>query len=280
MSRPPTWTPPACAEARALTTRRGRFAVLDARPAGTPQGTALLIPGFTGSKEDFIALLEPLTDAGYRVVCVDGRGQYETDGPDTEEAYAQSELAADILAQTEALGTPVHLLGHSFGGHLARAAVLLDRNPFLSLTLMSSGPAEVSLAQRQKLKLLRDALAVMTMEEVWEAMQAMESPEETPTGTPELRTRWLLTKPTQLLAAGRQLTSEPDRVVELAAVQPLPKHVVSGEHDDTWPVSSQGEMAQRLGARRTVVRGAQHSPNTDRPAETAEALADFWDGGY
>lgn len=280
MSRPPTFTPPPCAHARTLTTRRGRFAVLDARPTGVPQGTVLLLPGYTGSKEDFVALLEPLTESGYRAVAVDGRGQYETEGPDTQEAYNQGELAADVLAQAAALDTPVHLLGHSLGGQIARAAVLIDRGPFLSLTLMSSGPAQVSELQRQRLKMLGDALATMTMEQVWEAMRAMDPPEETPVDGSDLRRRWLRTNPVQLIATGRQLTTEPDRVDELAAVQPLPKHVVSGERDDTWPVTLFDSMATRLRARRTVVAGAQHSPNTDRPLETAAALTEFWDGGY
>ncbi|MFJ1745204.1 alpha/beta fold hydrolase [Streptomyces sp. NPDC088116] len=280
MSRPPTFTPPPCAHARTLTTRRGRFAVLDARPTGVPQGTVLLLPGFTGSKEDFIALLEPLTESGYRAVAVDGRGQYETEGPDAQEAYNQGELAADVLAQASALDTPVHLLGHSLGGQIARAAVLIERSPFLSLTLMSSGPAQVSELQRQRLKMLGDALATMTMEQVWDAMRAMDPPEETPVDGTDLRGRWLRTNPVQLIATGRQLVTEPDRVDELAAVQPLPKHVVSGERDDTWPVALFDSMAVRLRARRTVVAGAQHSPNTDRPLETAAALTEFWDGGY
>jgi pimeloyl-ACP methyl ester carboxylesterase len=36
-------------------------------------------------------------------------------------------------------------------------------------------------------------------------------------------------------------------------------------------------MAVRLKARRTVVPGAEHSPNTDQPEQTALALAKFWD---
>ncbi|MFE2034604.1 alpha/beta fold hydrolase [Streptomyces scopuliridis] len=277
MSRPPTFVPPSCARARTLATRRGPFAVLDARPAGEPRGTALMLPGFTGSKEDFIALLEPLTDAGYRVVCVDGRGQYETGGPDTEDGYAQSELAADVLAQTEAVGSPVHLLGHSLGGLIARAAVLLDPSPFVTLTLLSSGPARVSPVQRERAELLSGALKGMTMQQVWEIMRSMDPPEETAIDGEDLRRRWLLTRPAQLIATARQLSGEPDRVDELAAVQPLPKHVMSGERDDTWPVPQLDEMAVRLGARRTVIEGAQHSPNTDRPLETAAALRDFWD---
>ncbi|MER6439603.1 MULTISPECIES: alpha/beta hydrolase [unclassified Streptomyces] len=283
MSRPPSFVPPAGARAYRLGTARGEFAVIEA--GASVRGTALLLPGFTGSKEDFIALHEPLAARGYRTVAVDGRGQYESDGPEHDEsAYAQDELARDVLAQATALGTPVHLVGHSLGGQVSRAAVLLDPAPFASLTLMSSGPAQISVSQQQRVKLLRDALAVMDMGQVWDAIRAMEPPEETETGeldeglddSDDLRRRWLATSPAQLIATGRQLCTEPDRVAELAAV-PLPKHVLSGSHDDTWPVELLDEMAVRLDARRTVVRDAEHSPNTDQPLPTARALADFWD---
>ncbi|MFE7352825.1 alpha/beta fold hydrolase [Streptomyces sp. NPDC057543] len=279
MSRPHTFTPPPCAHARQLRTARGDFAVLDASPSTVSRGTALLLPGYTGSKEDFIALLEPLSAAGYRTVAVDGRGQYETDGTDRQETYAQGELARDVLAQAAALGAPddgtVHLVGHSLGGQIARAAVLLDAAPFRSLTLMSSGPAEVAEAQQLKVKVLSDALTALTMAEVWEAMRALDPPEDAATDGEALRRRWLRHRPAQLIATGRQLATEPDRVAELAAV-PLPVHVLSGERDDTWPVPLLDEMAQRLGARRTRIAGAEHSPNTDRPEETAAALVGFW----
>lgn len=291
MSRPPSFAPPPGARAHVLRTARGEFAVIESPPAeGTaPKGTALLLPGFTGSKEDFNPLHGAFAARGYRTVAVDGRGQYQSDGPEHDEsAYAQGELARDVLAQAAALDTgPVHLLGHSLGGQTARAAVLLDAAPFRSLTLMSSGPAEISPSQQQRVKLLRDALAVMTMAEVWAAIQTLEAPEETETGADakldsglddqeDLRRRWLANKPAQLIVTGRQLCEEPDRVDELAAVA-LPFHVVSGARDDTWPVPLLDEMARRLGARRTVVDGAEHSPNTDRPAETARAVGDFWD---
>ncbi|PZT76508.1 MULTISPECIES: alpha/beta fold hydrolase [unclassified Streptomyces] len=278
MSRPPTFTPPPCARSRALATPRGEFAVLDALPSGTPLGTALLVPGYTGSKEDFIALLEPLARAGYRAVAVDGRGQFESPGTDDPRAYTQEELARDVLAQAAALGgDPVHLVGHSLGGQIGRAAVLLDASPFRSLTLMSSGPAEVVEAQQIKLKILGDALATMTMDGVWAAMRAFDPPAEADTGGEDLRRRWLRHHPVQLVETGRQLATEPDRVAELAATG-LPVHVVSGERDDVWPVPVLDEMAVRLGAHRTRIEGAEHSPNTGRPVETAAALAAFWSG--
>ncbi|MGW0881139.1 alpha/beta fold hydrolase [Streptomyces sp. NPDC002671] len=296
MSRPATFVPPPGARAYSLRTARGEFAVVDAPVAAgvEPRGVALLLPGFTGSKEDFNPLHLPLAERGYRTLAIDGRGQYETDGPETDEsAYAQRELARDVLAQAEAVGQPVHLLGHSLGGQISRAAVLADHTPFLSLTLMSSGPAHISEPQQQRVQLLREALAVMSMAEVWDAIQAMEAAEETEPGRrdgrpdgsldgglddrDDLRRRWLGTKPAQLVATGRQLCAEPDRVTELAAL-PLPFHVLSGALDDTWPLALLDEMAARLTARRTVIEGAEHSPNTDRPLATAHAIADFWDG--
>ncbi|MFD4128696.1 alpha/beta fold hydrolase [Streptomyces globisporus] len=280
MSRPPTFAPPPCARARVLATERGDFAVLDAVPHTPARATALLLPGYTGSKEDFVALLEPLTGAGYRVVAVDGRGQFESKGTDRQESYSQGELARDVLAQAAALGEgpgELHLLGHSLGGQIARAAVLLDASPFRSLTLMSSGPAEVVAAQRDKVKMLSDALSVLSMDEVWQAMQAMDPPQDADTGDgADMRRRWLAHNPAQLIATGAQLAAEPDRVDELAAVG-LPVHVLSGERDDVWPVELFDAMARRLGARRTTIAGAEHSPNTARPQETAKALAAFWD---
>ncbi|MFE2042966.1 alpha/beta fold hydrolase [Streptomyces sp. NPDC059477] len=294
MSRPPTLTPPPAARAYPLRTARGDFAVVDhpVAPGVEPRGAALLLPGFTGSKEDFRLLHEPLAARGYRTVAVDGRGQYESDGPqDDESAYAQPELAKDVLAQAAALGTPLHLFGHSLGGQIARAAVLLDADttpvsptevPFRSLTLLSSGPAQISQPQQERVKLLRDALAVMSMAEVWDAIESMGAPEDVggpavgTGGQEHLRHRWLRNKPAQLIATGRQLCTEPDRVGELAAVA-LPVHVLSGASDDTWPLPLLDEMAVRLHARRTVVADSDHSPNVDRPLPTAEAIADFWD---
>src|SRR5579859_6120380 len=141
MSTPTSIDLPEGTRRTTVETARGEFTVLDALPAAGPceLGTALLVPGYTGSKEDFIAILGQLAAAGRRVIAVDQRGQYQTAGPDDPDAYDPAELGADVAALCAAVEA-THLLGHSFGGLVVREAVLGGCAP-ASLTLLSSGPA-------------------------------------------------------------------------------------------------------------------------------------------
>ncbi|KJY37562.1 alpha/beta hydrolase [Streptomyces sp. NRRL S-495] len=302
MSTPPFLTLPPSARALRVVTARGQFAALRAEPAGAVRGSALLVPGFTGSKEDFIALLEPLAAAGYRVTAVDQRGQYETGGPhDDPAAYAVNALGADVRALTGALaaegGTgPLHLLGHSFGGQVVREAVLAAAAeaaatpggaplPWASLTLMSTGPGPIDPAEAERTRLLIDVLPTMGLEEIWQVIQQMEQNDgerarrrPSPEVAAFLHRRWLANVPQALITTGGHLVAAPDRVAELAAAVTagLPALVLSGVQDYAWPVPEQTAMAERLGARRVVVADAGHSPNAEQPAATAEALLAHW----
>jgi pimeloyl-ACP methyl ester carboxylesterase len=257
-----------------METRRGHFAVLDAEPAADPAGTVLLVPGYTGSKEDFIAMLGPLADAGYRAVAVDGRGQYESPGGSDRSGYRLGALAEDVHAQAATLGGGVHLLGHSLGGLISRGAVLRDATPFRSLTLLSSGPGRLSRWPRWRIRVLSKGMPVLGARGVWRLMNPRPAdPDDSVHDF--LRRRWLATHPHQLRTTGRLLRYEPDRV-ELLARAGVPIHVISGERDGAWPVEWMDAMAARLGAHRTVIKGAEHSPNAEQPAATAAALLDFW----
>ena len=242
---------------------------------------ALLVPGYTGSKEDFIAILQTLCAAGRRVLAIDMRGQYETPGPDDPHAYECTALGADVAAVCAELGGRVHLLGHSFGGLVTRETVLADAPSLASFTLMSSGPSGITGPReeeaRRLLGALGDGAGEVTVASIWES--ALE-PRAVADGVSAeivafLRRRMLANSTAGLIQMGREVLGCPDRVEELAKTE-LPKLVLYGENDDGWETRAQAEMAGKLGAAKVVIPGAAHSPAVDAPETTASALTSFW----
>jgi pimeloyl-ACP methyl ester carboxylesterase len=244
----------------------------------------LLVAGYTGSKEDFAPLLRPLCSAGYRAVALDQRGQYESPGPDDPAAYTVAELAADVLAVGRVLRAetsgPLHLLGHSFGGLVGRAAVLAEPGLFTSLTLLGSGPSRLVGQRAVVLEYMRPLLTEGGVTAVHEAMEqlAMTDPKAQAVPAPTrafLSQRFLANSATGLQGMADAMTTEPDRVAELAA-SGVPVLVAHGAADDAWTPEAQADMARRLGARHEVIPGSIHSPAIENPTRTLELLLDFW----
>jgi pimeloyl-ACP methyl ester carboxylesterase len=248
------------------------------------RGTALMVAGYTGSKEDFAPLLAPLADAGYRVVAIDQRGQYESPGPDDPSSYSVAELGADVVAVARVLraesGEPLHLLGHSFGGLVTRAAVLAEPGLFTSFTLLGSGPSRLTGRRADLLDHLGPLLEAGGIALVHETLEqvAMTDPKAQAVPMPTrafYSRRFLSNSEAGLRGMADAMLNEPDRVDELAAVG-IPLLVAHGEADDAWLPHVQAEMASRLGARHEVINNAIHSPAVENPGRTLEVLLDFW----
>ena len=257
---------------------RGPIAALDVRPDDDARATVVLVPGYTGSKEDFGPVLDAVVARGRRSVAVDLRGQHQSPGPDDESAYAVDLLGAELVELCATLGDgPVHLLGHSFGGLVARAAVLQDPGAFCSLTLLGSGPAAVAGATAERVRTLRTLLSTMTLEEIADLTDATDPVAAARPADVRafLRTRFVSTRPASFHGMGEAILTEPDRVVDLRGTG-LPVLVTHGDGDDVWPPSVQRDMAHRLGATYAVIEGALHSPAVERPADLAAALDSFW----
>jgi len=267
------------AERRRITVSVGPLALLDAPALGpTPRRPVLLVPGYTGSKEDFAPLMAGIAAAGHRAVALDLPGQHESSGPAEVAAYSVEALARTVLEVADLLGdSPLHLLGHSFGGLIARAAVLAEPARVQSLTLLGSGPAALDGPRVDRMHALRPVLAAGGMAAVHQALEA-EDP-RTAGMAPELRAflrrRFVTSTPAGLTGMGEALLAEPDRVAELRATG-VPVLVVYGEYDDAWSPAVQADMAERLGARHEVVPGAVHSPAVEAPGRTLEVLTRFW----
>ena len=263
---------------RELSTPAGPVAVLDTGD-GTP---VLMVPGYTGTKEDFAPVLPLLAGNGLRPVAMDLPGQYETPGPDDVAAYTPDALAASVLAAAAALGEPPHLVGHSYGGLVCRAAVIADPGAVRSLVLLDSGPAALGGDRRERMAALEPLLDAGGLQAVYEALEQLAAADPAWVALPAghkafLRQRFLAGSVAGLKGMGDALRAEPDRTDALRATG-VPLLVAYGEHDDAWPPAVQAEMAARLGAPTAVVAGAVHSPAVQQPAATARALLDFWSG--
>ena len=274
-----TLLPPG-ARATVLDLPAGPLAAHVAEPEGAVRADVLLVPGYTGSKEDYRLLLPPLAEAGLRAVAIDQRGQYESPGPDDEAAYAVDALAAEVLEVAALLGGRPHLVGHSFGGLVARSAVLQRPAAFASLVLMGSGPAALAGPRADMMQFLRPLVEQGGLRAVRDALDAVEADDPRSQALSAsfrefLRARFLAGSQTGLLAMGDALLAEPDRIDALRATG-VPVLVLHGEDDDAWPPALQADMAVRLGAEHVVVPGAAHSPAVENADDTTKALLAFW----
>ncbi|HET9137762.1 alpha/beta fold hydrolase [Actinophytocola sp.] len=289
-SLPASQLSPHRAERVDLPSRYGPIAALHGRARNKGRAaaaTVLMVPGYTGSKEDFAPLLDPITRVGFDAIAIDLPGQNESAGPTEESAYLPSALGlvlSEVIGRLSATGTPMMLVGHSYGGLVARSAVLAGA-PVVGLTLMDSGPAELPQGwRRQALDIGEPAIrqhGIAAAQRLRDSLDAhnpawLAASEELRTF---LRERFLRSNPASLLGMAHGLRTEPDlvgalaRLLQSSGAQSL---VVCGERDDAWPVSAQRDMADRLDADFAVIPGAGHCPAIENPDGLLDILVPTW----
>jgi pimeloyl-ACP methyl ester carboxylesterase len=261
MSIPRSLELPSGVEAVTLATDRGEFAAHVIR-APASRGHVLLIPGWTGSKEDFTPVLPLLADAGFDVTTYDQRGQYETHG-DPDADYTLDGYARDALAVRATSGaTRSHLLGHSFGGLVAQQAALTEPGAWLSLSLLDTGPGALGDSPTRPLKRLVSAIGKVPLLQIHEVReQGIRRPAQI---TRFLARRFTSNAAASLKAMTQLLLDAPDVIADVAQLD-LPFWVGRGADDDAWPHDVQAEMAVRLGTAIHVVPDSAHSPAVENP---------------
>ncbi|MDR7235150.1 alpha/beta hydrolase [Agrococcus sp. BE272] len=252
----------------------GRLATLS---MGPEEGeSVLLVPGLTGSKEDFSLVLPGLAHAGLRALSYDLAGQYESAeaGPEhlvpPRARYDYDLFVDDLIALLESRGGPSHVLGYSFAGIVAQLALVRRPELFSSLTLMSCPPRpgpgfrDVPVVGRFSVVASSRVNAAIV---VWALRRNVAR-------VPRSRIRFVrqrfgLTRRRSVTDAFELMQHTPD-VRGILATARLPKLVAVGEHD-IWPLELHRRFAAEIGARLSVYPGG-HSPCETSPLELTEDL--------
>ena len=245
----------------------GRLARIALGPVDGPR--VVLIPGATGSKEDFVLMLPLFAAAGFRVESYDLAGQYESAdaGPwnlhPPRSHYDERLFLDDLLAFLDDGAGHAHVLGYSFAGTLAGLALLERPDRFASLTLLSA-PPEPGQAFRGIKRIgpisgftsPRQGAALM----IWGIRNNLNN--VPPGRLAFVRERFARTRRESVDDIIGLMMRTPDVRADILAA-PVPKLVAVGEHD-LWPRELHERFAREIGARFAVYHTG-HSPCETAP---------------
>jgi dienelactone hydrolase len=96
---------------------------LELPPTPGPHPLVLVVPGATGTKEDFVRLVDPLLDRGYAVLRMDIVGFGETTGALTPARFDDAaRMLTAAVSRSDIRADDVHAFGFCMGGALALIA--------------------------------------------------------------------------------------------------------------------------------------------------------------
>jgi len=273
---------PASVREDKLITTRSIVGCLVSEPDSIHAGTILMIPGFSGSKEDFVAIMPTLSSLGWHCFAIDQYGQPATFGSNNENDFTMDLYAQDVIDIANSFPEPIHILGHSFGGLVSQVAVSKSIKSFASITLMCSGPGALPRDRWGGLPRLVKATDKYKMSTIW----FLKTVAEKMVGYRKFsrkvrkwrRQRWIKTNPFSIKSMGNLLMhTEPisEKLIKTFEINRIPVLVLTGEKDDIWPLDVQQNMAQMLNGKYIEIFGAGHSPAREMPNETAIEIDTF-----
>lgn len=254
----------------------GRLTAYRIVPSGPSKGTVLIVPGYTGSKEDWRTFLPILRDAGWSAVAISRRGQADSAAPDDRTAYSLEHEAADVVRVAGLLddGAPVHLIGHSLGGVIVRAAAVASPTSFHDVTMFCSGPHGWQYRKAAEKTILADTCSNRALFDAQNPLWAGRPDAELPDDVRMVRERFDHTSVLSVLAGAAILEDRADTTDALRATG-LPVLVAHGVWDGAWPIPWQADMAERLGAEYAVIAESYHGPQVENPLGTVAVFDTF-----
>jgi pimeloyl-ACP methyl ester carboxylesterase len=254
----------------------GRLTAYRVVPFGPSKGTVLIVPGYTGSKEDWRTFMPLLRDAGWTAVAISRRGQADSAAPDDRGAYTLDQEAADVVRVAALLddGAPVHLIGHSLGGVIVRAAAIASPSSFRDVTLFCSGPHGWANRKAAEKTIVAETCSNRALFDAQNPLWAGRPDEELPDDPRFVRERFDHTSVLSVLAGAAILEDTTDDTAALASTG-LPTLVAHGIWDGAWPIPWQHDMATRLGADYAVIPESYHGPQVENPLGTLAVFDTF-----
>ncbi|WP_298229519.1 alpha/beta fold hydrolase [Gryllotalpicola sp.] len=229
----------------------------------------VLVPGATGSKEDFVLLAPPLAEAGYFVQTFDLAGQYESAdaGPSLATGRYDFDMhVADVLAFLAA-GDAAHVLGYSYGGIVAQQIVATRPDLVRSLTLLTTPPAVGNTFRR--VKVVGFLAPFLTAHQAGGLMRWGITTNKNKVDRARFDFVVNRLRVTRRQSVDDMMVTMLDAPDLRAAVADsgIPALVATGEHD-LWRVALHAEYADQIGAELAVYRTG-HSPCERTPNQLA-----------
>jgi pimeloyl-ACP methyl ester carboxylesterase len=233
----------------------------------------LFVHGTTGSAADYALVTPRLVDQGLCAITYDRRGRGRSgDGDD----YGFGLEVGDLHAVIEAVGEPVHLVGHSFGALLSLHAAA-ERSDLRSLTLYEPGLAPEAVPSAPW-----EAIDAADEAGDWDLVLTLFQPIA---GMPDEETAFFRSIPSvwQAFLDGARTAGREIRAVRAAAFDPsvadrvvAPAQLLVGELTES-PLFLQrlDEVSTRLRAEVRRIPGARHAAMANASGELASLIGDF-----
>jgi pimeloyl-ACP methyl ester carboxylesterase len=265
-----------------LDTRRGPIAALRAKPRPASGRTSVMVCGFMATKEDFRQILPLLAREGYDAWAYDHLGQHGGEFAETPDdgpgRYTIQSMAEEGCEVTEAVGAgePVHIVGHCFGGFVARAIALAAPSRTQTLTMLSCGPSLYRPYSRAVVEGIDDLLRRGGATLMWPLLKRV-LPKEDQVTRDFWYSKLSTVNPHYLRGVAQSLMEEDDRSGDVAAAG-IRSLVMHGSREKRlWRPAAYADMARDLQADLVVIDKAGHNVNMEQPETTARNLIAFWD---
>jgi pimeloyl-ACP methyl ester carboxylesterase len=222
--------------------------------------TVLLVPGVTGSKEDFTLMMPELAGPERRIP--------------PGERYDHALFVDDLLAVLAADAGPAHVVGYSFAGTIAQMALIARPDLFRSITLLSCPPLAGNslrgmrgIGRFSSLVTGRTGASLM----IWGIRRNFTR--VGPARLAFINQRFRSTRRSSIDDVIGLMKHTPDLTAEIALL-PVPVMVAVGDHD-VWGIRLHRRFARALGGRLAIYRTG-HSPCETMPHQLARDLDAFY----